>query len=112
MWMPLALKAGDDLIPMRLVTGIDIEQIEREEVTIHTEDGRSFVARGFDAIEAIMAFKPSALEGRRLKWNKGAWAFHNLVAHPLMQCLAWIGLTRWAVVLHDATTPMPRGFKS
>jgi len=110
-WRPLALKAGNHLIPLDLVKHIDITNIEQSEVSIVTTDGETFKAMGFDAIEAVMVFKPSALEGRRLRWQKGAWAFHNLVAHPLLQVLAWLGFKKTAVWLHDATTPTPRGFR-
>jgi hypothetical protein len=111
MWTPLALKAGGKLIPFRAVKHIEIDQIESGEAIIVTEDGERHVAKGFDAIEAVWAWKPSALEGLRLKWKKGSWAFHNVVGHPLMQVLAWVGLTRLAIRLHDATTPAPRGFR-
>ena len=33
---------------------------------------------------------------------------HNIVAHPLMQILEWIGLVSMADKLHDATLP-PNG---
>ncbi len=111
-WKPLCLKAGDNLIPFHLIKRIDIGSIEQAEVQIVTHDGDSYKAMGLDAIEAIWAFKPSAVEGRRLKWRKGAWAFHNVVGHPLMQFLAWIGMGRLAIILHDATTPVPRGFRN
>lgn len=112
MWKPLALKAGDQIVPFDYVAGIDIVSIENEEATIITKGGERFTALGFDAIEAVMCFKPSALEGRRLRWNKGAWAFHNVVGHPLMQLLAWLRMPRLAIILHDATTPTPRGFRA
>jgi len=111
MWRPLCLKAGDELIPFDHVKRINLANIENSEVEIITVEGESFVARGFDAVEAVWAFKPSAVEGRRLKWKKGSWAFHNVVAHPLMQVLAWLGFTHLAIRLHDATTPVPRGFR-
>ena len=107
----LALKAGDNLIPLANVVDIDIEHIERGFVTIFA-NGRAYTAYGFDAIEAIMMIKPSALEGRRLKWNKNAWAYHNFIAHPIVQILAWLGLKKQAVWYHDYTTPMPRDFKN
>ncbi len=110
-YSPKALKAGNKLIPVDTVKLIEIDNIENSEVEIITHDGERFTARGFDAVEAIWAFKPSALEGRRLKWKKGSWAFHNVVAHPLMQVLAWCGMTRLAIHLHDATTPVPRDFR-
>lgn len=65
-------------------------------------------AEGNDAIEAVMALKPSTLEGRRLKWNKNAWVVHNLIGHPVMQLLAFLGLKRHAIWFHDVTTPRPR----
>ena len=111
MWKPVSLKAGDQLVPFRLIKRIDISSIEKAEVEIFT-DSETFKAYGFDAIEAVMLFKPSALEGRRLKWKKGAWAVHNIIGHPLMQILAWLGMGKLAVKLHDVTTPSPRDFKA
>jgi len=108
---PLVLKAGDKLVPFHDVKEVDISCVEYAEVTITTHSGDIYVARGFDAIEAVMAIKPSALEGRRLKWQQGAWAFHNLVGHPLVQILAWMGFKKRAIWLHDVTTPTPRGFR-
>ena len=108
---PIVLKAGNDLIPFKDVEKVDISNIEDGMVTIYMKNGSFFVAKGFDAIETIMVLKPSAIEGRRLRWKSGAWAFHNIVGHPLLQCLAWLGLKRTAVRFHDWTTPTPRGFK-
>lgn len=109
--MTNALKAGDLLIPLDRVRLVDAENIERGEVVIHCHDGGAYIATGFDAIEAVMWMKPSALEGRRLKWRPHAWAFHNVVAHPVVQILAWLGLKRQAVRFHDWTTPRPRSFQ-
>lgn len=111
-WKPLALAAGERLIPLVNIKHVEIGSIEREEAVIVTHDGTRYTAYGFDALEAVMAIKPSALEGRRLKWKKHAWAFHNLVAHPGLQLLAWLGFKRQAIWLHDVTTPFPRGFKA
>jgi hypothetical protein len=111
MWEPLALKAGEKLIPFHAIKDVEIDAIESGVVVIVTQEGDRYIAHGFDAIEAVMILKPSALEGRRLKWKKGAWAFHNVVAHPVLQVLAWLGLKRLAIKLHDATVPAPRAFK-
>jgi hypothetical protein len=108
---PLCLKAGDQLLPFADVARADISSLEQGVVTIHMKDGGVHEARGFDAIEAVMALKPSAVEGMRLRWRPHAWAFHNLVAHPGVQLLAWCGLKRAAVRFHDWTTPAPRGFR-
>lgn len=105
---PLVIKAGDRLIPFWRVREVQIAEIEDAVVDVVTLDGEVFRASGTDAIEAVMLIKPSALEGRRLKWKRHAWAIHNLVGHPLMQILAWVGLKRAAIRIHDLTTPTPR----
>ena len=107
--MTRALKAGSSLVPLENVSSVDIEGAGRDSVVIHTKDGRAFAAYGFDAVEAVMWYKPSAYEGLRMIWRRWDWALHNLVAHPLMQIIAWLGMGRRAVQLHDATTPRPRG---
>jgi len=33
------------------------------------------------------------------------YAFHNIVAHPLMQILVWIGKRDLADIVHDETLP-------
>jgi hypothetical protein len=104
---PLVLKAGDTLIPFGDILRVDIPDIEREVAILHTRQG-IFVAEGFDAIEAVMTLKPSALEGKRLKWNRHAWSLHNMIGHPVMQIMAWLGFGRAAVSFHDWTTPRPR----
>jgi hypothetical protein len=105
---PLVLKAGDVLVPFREVEWLDIRSVEEEFVIIHMKNGAFYCASGFDAIEAVMVLKPSALEGKRLKWRKNAWAFHNIVGHPVMQIMAWLGFKRAAIRFHDRTTPRPR----
>ena len=107
----LAFKAGDQLIPFTDVKRIDIANVEWASVKIITHSGEEWEATGIDAIEAVMLMKPSALEGRRLKWQQGAWVFHNLVGHPVMQIMAWMGFKRQAVRFHDFTTPTPKDFK-
>ena len=107
----ISVKAGDHIIPIVWVEDINIETIEQGFITITTYKGVEYKSYGFDAIETIMAFKPSALEGRRLKWKKNAWFFHNMIAHPIVQILASLGFKRQAVKFHDWTTPTPRGFK-
>ena len=108
---PIVLQAQNDLIPLDEVRRINLDRFEQGEVDIITFENITYTAYGLDAIEAVWAVKPSASEGRRLRWKKGAWAFHNVVAHPLMQVLAWLGMTHHAIWLHDVTTPRARGFK-
>lgn len=106
-----SVKAGDVIIPIVWVDHVIIDTIEQGFITIVTYKGDEYKSYGFDAIETVMVFKPSALEGRRLKWNKGAWRFHNLIIHPLLEVLSTLGFKRQAVKLHDWGTPTPRGFK-
>lgn len=105
---PIVLKAGNVLIPFTEVVEVRIAEIEHEIVDIIVLGGLKYRATGNDAIEAVMALKPSALEGRGLKWNKNAWVLHNLVGHPGMQLLAWMGFYKSAIRFHDWTTPRPR----
>lgn len=103
--------AGDEIIPVSQITGIDISRLlDQESVVVKTANG-AFTATGFHAIEVVMALKPSAVEGRRLRWRKGAWAIHNMVGHPVMQILAWFGFGAAGVRFHDWTTPKPLGFR-
>lgn len=106
----LFIKAGQDLIPVAEVTRADISDVENGVVDIFCGAERRRL-EGFDALEAVMLLNPSALEGRRLRWMKNAWAFHNLVAHPVMQVLVWLGFKKAAIRLHDATVPKPVGFR-
>lgn len=100
------VQAGNDLIPVRRILAVDISQIENQRIVIRTQDGL-YTAEGFHAIEALMVLKPSCMEGRRLKWRKNAWAFHNLVIHPVLQIMVWFGYKREAVALHDRQSPRP-----
>lgn len=106
---PSFVKAGDRLIPIGMIVDANLADIESARLYLSLSSGETILTEGFDAIEAVWLLRPSALEGRRLRWRKGAWALHNLFAHPAMQLLAWIGFGRAAVRLHDATTPVPRG---
>ena len=104
---PEFIKAGNEIIPLSRIDKVDISSVEEEHVTIH-HNGKASEAWGFDALEAVMTVKPSALEGRRLKWHKHAWAVHNLVGHPLMQLLAFAHFYKAAMRVHDLTTPTSR----
>ena len=43
----------------------------------------------------------------KLKYERffKTYAFHNIVAHPLMQILNWAGKQEWADAVHDQTLP-------
>jgi hypothetical protein len=99
---------ADNLVLNRdCITYIDVSRIQDLEATIAHENGVVTVY-GIQAIEAVMALKPSALEGRRLRWAKRAWALHNLVGHPAMQLLSFLRLYKCAMWIHDITVPTPK----
>ena len=100
---------GDNIIPLKNIIRIEIGEIEQEHVVVVTEKGR-YDAYGFDAIELVMLIKPSAVEGRRVRFKKHSWAVHNIIGHPLMQLLTWIGFKETAIWIHDATTPTMRNY--
>lgn len=77
-------------------------------ITINYYDGRDERVQGQEAVDIVMRLCPSALEGRRLKFLKHRWAIHNLIGHPLMQLLAWLGCRSWGLRVHDATVPTPQ----
>ncbi len=54
-----------------------------------------------------MRLDPAFFEGRRFRWVRSSWALHNLVGHPLLQLLAWVGHTPLGLRVHDATVPRP-----
>jgi len=100
------VRAGQRLIAVGAIRSADFSDVESLRVIIVHAEGTD-VAEGIHAIEALMELKPSALEGRRLKWAKRAWVIHNLIGHPLMQVLALLRLHRQALRVHDATVPRP-----
>lgn len=102
------LAAPDRLIPVDRIRFVDTSELDRLRVRVATDDGEWTLA-GPAAIDAVWQLKPSALEGRRFRWIRHAWAFHNLVAHPAMQLLAFAGHAKLGVRLHDATIPRPLG---
>lgn len=115
--MDTFFQSGDILIPIREVRAVDITDLEtRLQVTLHLGGGelvvpREIVLKGPDTIRFLMAYQPSALEGRRLRWVRRAWMLHNLIGHPLMQILSFMGRTKEGLWVHDRTIPRPRGLR-
>ena len=100
------VRAGDRVIRADTVEWVDFSRLDELRVVIH-HGGETSLAEGIHAIEALFILKPSALEGKRLKWKRRAWMFHNLVGHPLMQLLALFKFYRLAMAVHDKTVPKP-----
>ena len=107
------LKLDNSIVNELWIKWVDTAKIEDLELTVYLEDdqgGQTIdTCTGFFAVELIWALKPGAFEGKRLKWRKGAWAFHNIVGHPGMQILAFLGLYKQAMWVHDKTVPKPMG---
>lgn len=91
---------------------LDISQLQDLIVRGELVNGASFEATELRAIELVMSVKPSAFEGLRMHWPKFVWAFHNIVAHPLMHILVWMRCYKTAFWLHDYTVPRPLGKKA
>lgn len=102
-------RAEDRLVRLSSVQEVDISHLVDCQVTVYLLDGSILTLIGPDAIELVLLLKPSALEGRRLKWVRHAWSVHNLIGHPLMQILAFLGHARIGILVHEATTPRPLG---
>lgn len=101
-------RAGDALYRVSEILEIDTQNLVDYRVSMTMRDGRVVDLAGADAIELVLLAKPSALEGQRLRTVRHAWALHNLVGHPGMQLLAWLGRPKLGILLHDATTPRPK----
>jgi hypothetical protein len=106
------IKAGNVILRLADIERVDIAEIECGRLTVFYDGGQALVAQDFDAFEILMLLHPAAIEGRRLRWAKHAWAFHNLVAHPLMQLMVWAGFKKQAIWLHDVTVPKPFGIRT
>jgi hypothetical protein len=102
------IRAGARLVAVDAITSVDCSRIEALEVTVHHRDGVD-VASGPDAIDLAMALQPSVMEGRKLRFARHAFAVHNLLGHPLLQILVWLGARRAGLWVHDTTVPRPRG---
>ena len=106
------IKIREGLIPLnnieQLVFGT-LHNTNQFFVKIDFKNKEHEIIIGIPAIEIAMRYGPHVLEGNpEFKFARHAWAFHNLIAHPLMQILAFFGLTKLALRVHDATIPRPK----
>lgn len=78
-------------------------------ITIYrTTGGYPDHVHGAEATNIIMTLCPAVLEGKRAKYQRHAWAVHNLIGHPLMQIFSWLKLPALGIKIHDATVPEPK----
>lgn len=99
------------VVQMDDIRSLDCSRLEQLEVVVVLRLGERIELRDQQALDVVMAVKPSAVEGKRFRFAKQAWAFHNLVAHPGLQLLSWFGLHKLGFKLHDLTIPRPLGKK-
>lgn len=90
---------------------IDVTDLEQGLIIVWDYDGGCRLLRGIPAVDFVFHACPRILEGKRFSWPKRAWAFHNLVAHPVMQLLAFVGLGALGVRVHDLSIPRPKGLR-
>lgn len=76
-------------------------------VYVYYRDGGMESVNGPEAFNLVIRLCPPALEGKRAKYVRHAWAIHNLIGHPLMQIFSWLGFPRLGIKIHDITTPLP-----
>lgn len=103
--MPEFGKSDGEVFNLGWIVYADFRDIEQLKVYVKLFDGTSLVVRDIEALELAMQLKPSVIEGRKMRHHRHAWAFHNLIGHPLMQLLAIFKLYRWAFYVHDHTVP-------
>ncbi|NUP08176.1 MAG: hypothetical protein HOW73_19175 [Polyangiaceae bacterium] len=108
--MSCIVRIGERLVPADRIVAVDCSKLETEgRVAVHIEnDPAATTLWGGEAVDLVMRLAPAYFEGRRFHWVRSSWAFHNIVAHPLLQWLAWAGLTKLGLAIHDATIPHPR----
>lgn len=101
------VEVDQGLIKADDVARVEVLDWHEPRVTITLNDGSQRASRGFAAVDLLWKLKPACLEGKWFKWQP-SWVIHNLVGHPVMQLLAFLGLTRLALTVHDRTVPKPR----
>lgn len=111
------VKMDQSIINIEDISSIDLSHLESDlKVIVRCKSGENtspieHIATNLNAIELLMQIRPSALEGRKLRWAKNKWILHNLVAHPVMQILALFKFYKLAIRVHDDTVPKPIGKK-
>lgn len=101
------VKINGNLVNADTISKVDLYSLEHLNIRVTFKEEVSACVQGFEAIELVMKLCPSALEGRRFRWIRHTWAVHNLIGHPLMQLLSFVGQHKLAMKVHEATVPRP-----
>ena len=103
-----SFRVGKSIFPTSSIQSIDTTHlVDLGQITVVHSQGVFILDEG-DAVELLMLVKPSSLEGVRLKWLRGAWAKHNLLGHPVMQLVSWLGYPKLGIAFHENTIPRPQ----
>jgi hypothetical protein len=105
------IRVGSGVVRRDHVLAVDASRVDVDGTIKVTLSTGILPLSGPEAIDFMMRACPYALEGRRMRWARHAWAFHNLVAHPILQVLHWLGMTRLGMRIHDSTVPRPTGHR-
>ncbi len=99
---------GNILLPISHITSIHLDDLEKTgSIIVEIDYGRIIKLTIVDSYDLLMQIKPSALEGKRLKWLRNKWLIHNVIGHPVMQLLAFFGFGKLGIKIHEATIPTP-----
>lgn len=110
MFRPSFVQLGDRaIIHTDEIDWVDIRRLEELVIVVHHSGGQQSIINGIQAIDIIMTIKPSAFEGKRMRWKRHMWMVHNLIGHPLMQLLVFAKQYKLAIRVHEATIPKPEG---
>lgn len=106
------VKVGTKIVRRQDIVSVDCYLLEHQyRILVTIREGTlsyDVTLDGQAALDLVMELRPAMVEGRRLRFVRHAWAFHNLVAHPLLQVLAWAGFHKLGFAIHDATIPKPK----
>lgn len=105
------VRIGSALIPDERIQSVDLSALDDSQLTVSLDNGIQYTVYGHDAFDFVMRTRPESMEGKRLRFARHAWAVHNLVAHPALQVLHWLGLTKLGLWVHDITVPRPKGVR-
>lgn len=99
------LLTDNHIVNSKDICYIDLSTLDSNKIVLKMYDGRVYTVSGIQCFEILSLLKPSAIEGRVKSFEKNAWVLHNLVAHPLMQLLAFVGKFKLGILIHDKTVP-------
>ena len=102
------IQVGNLLVPEAKIRRVDCSRLMSDMVAVVETVEDDLEVHGMEAVDLVMRLHPAYFEGRPFRWVRHAWVLHNLVGHPGMQLLAWLGQTRLGLQLHDRTIPRPR----